>query len=128
MLLHAERRAIVGFRCISPYHIIALDASALTVSLAELKDTGLRAELLLPVLRREHVLERVFVFSAPDTGAAAVAAGGSSVTPRRATGRQFAGSPAGTGITVAATPSVGARFRTVVATAAGNVVAVAVWR
>lgn len=126
VLLHAERRAIVWFRCISPYHIIALDASALTVSLAELKDAGLRTELFLPVLCREYVLERVFVFATPDAGTA-ITAGGSSVTPRRATGRQFAGSPSGTGITVT-TPSICACVRTVDATAAGNIVAVAVWR
>lgn len=129
MLLHAERRAIVRFRRIGPYHIIALDAGALTVGLAELKDTGLRAELLLPVLRREDVLERVLIFATPDAGTAAVD-GCCSVAPRRTTAgrRQFAGSPSGAGITTVATPSIGARFGAVDATAAGNVVAVAVRR
>lgn len=126
VLLHAERRAIVGFRCIGPYHIIALDASALAVSLAKLKDTGFGTELFLSVLCREDVFEGIFVFAAPDARTT-VTASGSSVTPRRATSRQFAGSPSGAGITVA-TPSIGDSFCTVVATAARNIIAVAVWR
>lgn len=135
VLLHTERRAIVGFWCIRPYHIIALDASSLTVSLAELEDARLRAELLLAVLGREDVLQGIFILAAPDAGAAtdaASAAGRCSVAPRRAAtaGRQFAGSPSGTaGVTVAAAaPPVRGRFRAVVATAAGYVVAVAIGR
>lgn len=69
MLLHAECRAIVRFWCVRSYHIIALDARALAVGLAELKDTGLRAELLLAVLGREDVLEGILVLAAPNAGA-----------------------------------------------------------
>lgn len=126
MLLHAERGAIVWFRCIGPYHIIALDARPFAVRLPELEDAGLGTELLLAVLRREDVFERVLVLAAPNAGTSAGAAGGGcSVAPRRAaTGRQFAGSPSGTGITPIM--PIGAWFRAVVATAARYVVAVAI--
>lgn len=67
MFLHTECRAIVRFRCIGSYHIIALDASSLTVSLSELKDAKLRAEFLLTVLRWPNVFERISVLTAPET-------------------------------------------------------------
>lgn len=130
MLLHAERRAKVGFGRVRSYHIIALDAGALAVRLAELEDARLRAKLLLAVLRRQDVLERSFGLAAPDAGRGA-AGGGRSVASGRCGRRtaaadgQFAWCPT-TGTTSAAAGRTSALLLLaaghVPAAAAGNVI------
>lgn len=109
MFLHAKRRAKVWFGCVRSYHIIALDAGALTVRLSELEDARLRAELLLAVLRWQDVLEGGFSLATPDAGRGA-ARGRRSVASRCSRGRprrraadgQFAWSATGTATTTAA--------------------------